>query len=75
VQPVPHPGGLPGPRPPPGGVPRGRPPRPLGTGRGASRSSISSQSRSSTSLCCFVLGTVRHGGRSTPEDQTPTGLS
>ncbi len=103
MQPVPHPGLLPGPQPPPGGVPgpvaqprweiapaaagvqheqdalqRGplihpRPPtRTLRRRSGGSSGSIRSHSRSSTSRCCFVVGTTGEDRRSRTQDHVPT---
>jgi hypothetical protein len=48
---------------------RGRPPGPRGAGRGVSRGSISSQSRSSTTRCCVVLATTGHDRGSSPQDR------
>ncbi len=51
---------------------RGRPPGPRATGRGGISGSISSQSRSSTSRCCFVFATTDDDQRSETQDHVAT---
>jgi hypothetical protein len=48
------------------------PTAPRAAGRGGINGSISSQSRSSNSRCCFVLATTEDDQASTPEDRVAT---